>query len=371
MIFYMSLNKIRILHFPPLKITLRSHLTFYDNEYFENYYLIPDDSKNRSLVKSKNIKIFKHLNKSKKDYSEIEKIILKIKPDVFIISDILTDIQFKEFLKKHVNLLYFVHHGFWNCHAIKDLVKNDMYKKNYDYLTRAFVLRRNFHHFNKFRNKFYPINGLPQLDYMLTVDLVQAKKSLHKINKSSILLITNYKTEMDTCVKEYTEILNSLIKFSIEKNYHIYTKIKRPDSKISSMIAKNVLNKNKYVTLISDDSLLYEYFFCDIIVIQTTGTSLIESLILNKPTILCQIKNHIDYMDIKKYKHIPQANDLNQLTKWLKKLDKKSQAIISSEKYMNDRNAYLEENLGKLENTTNKILEIIQNDFDQIDKNKI
>ena len=363
--------KIKILHFAPNNITVRSHLSFYDTDDLENFYLVPNDSKILNLI-NKNIILFKKIKDKKiaACYDEIKKIIYEVKPDVFITSNQLPSLFVENFLLKNVPLTYYIQHGIWSFHETERLSKTTLMARLSKF-HKVYINIQNCRMLNIKYENFIPINGNTQIDYLLNnINLDDCKKRLHiEPLKKSILFVGNIKPRN---FEEYPLIMNALLSFAEINNYQIYSKIKRPTI-YGPNYKQNFksIHENKNITLLDRDCLLYEYFFCDLIIIQTTGTSFLESLTLNKPTLLCQILDHTDFLNVKKYRSFPQVNSIEELEQWLKKFNENNNFFVTST-FNEDRDIILKENLGHITqhpSATTVILKTIFEDFQKISNN--
>ena len=360
-------KKIKLLHFIQNKIVIRMHLSFNDNENFINYYIVPTDSKNRDLIYSHRILLYKlqNANGLSQFLPNIKGMILKIHPDVIILSERCISNQYIELFKRLKIPIYYMHHGLWNIKHLEFKMTDPEFLKSFNIFYRSFLGYRNAKLLKKVSRKFYPLQGLTTIDYMQHIDLEQQKKNIHKNKKNQrcLLFISNRKKKY---MQEYIKILPTLVRFAELFDFHIYLKLKSSCLEKFNNFYKRKgfsnLHKNQNITLIKkEDSLLYNYFFSDIIIVQTTGTSYIESLILNKPTILCQIYDKTDYMDSKKYSKLLIAQNINQLQELLKQVTKKN--IKADMEYQKDRQDFLKENIGLLENASEKIQSVIYSDF--------
>ena len=367
--------KIKILHFIQNKAALRAHLTFSDTEEITNYYIIPLGTKNQVLIHSENKFFYKNNSTSGLEtYCEdTMELIKKLEPDALIVAQANICGAYQAYFKSKIKKIYYIHHGFWSMTQINAKIHENAFFDNYLIFDKVFMMKRNAEALKKVSDKFYTINGIPQIDYMKSVDLEQKKKLIHKFpKKKSILLVTNNKANS---LKEYINILSVLVRFAKKYNYHVYTKIKKSPSTKATYLASfrkaNLMHRNSSITIIADDSLLYDYFFCDVVVIQTMGTSLIESLILDKPTILCQLINHTDYMDIKKYPIIPQANNVRELVRYLE-IFRKYPTYCKRTNFQKERMAFLMENVGDINaNSVEEISKMILKDFQILEKRRL
>ena len=241
---------------------------------------------------------------------------------------------------------------------------------------------KNFLIENQINNpKIFVINGSPQIDYMMKQKFPLLKQKLFKImkinqEKKTILFLQNssgvrnisdemYKNKLDIC--EYYKILKIMINFAEKNNYHIFSKLKSKnisikknlnDGKIKNMLKEVHLNPNVTVIDPSSNILSYDLFFSDIMVIQSHGTSLIESMIINPKTIQCQLSLHHDFSGIKKYNLLPQANSENELIYWLDVLSKDPNSKITKP-FQKQRKQFIQDFYGKVENSTDKIQKIL------------
>lgn len=242
-------------------------------------------------------------------------------------------------------------HGIWNPYNTKR--ERGLIRNYYSKFTRAFIAKGNYDMISKIGNKFYSVNGTTQIDYLLNNPNFYQKKE----DEKSILFLTNTKLDF---LSEYHSVMKFLVNFIDQNGYKLYIKVKR----VETLNKFNGLYKNnKNITFIDDSSkIVYNYYFCDIILVQSCGTSLIEAMLINKPVILCQISHHVDYMDIKKFKHIPQANNIGDLEKIITSMAKDN-SIIESPEYIEEREQFLNRIVGDIENCTQKITKIIIEDY--------
>ena len=345
------MDRVRILHYIPSKKTVRCHSNFKDNEFFENYYFFFETC----LLKNSTQKNSSRFKNTKMSPIGLIQYVKKVKPDILIVSNKLVGDKFIQFLRNNIKLIYFIHHGIWNPFQIKSFVKSDIYKKKFDIFDKAFVCYRNWIAFSKYSNKFYPLNGLPQIDLMLDTDFQSYKNIIHKSRVvKTILFVANCKEKSD---EELHEIMHYLNIFCYNYKYHLYLKLKR--NLVSQEKFLRNIRKRSYLTIVPIEESMYHYFFCDIVLIQTCGTSLVESLLLDKPTILVQIKDQTDYMDCKKYSHIPQVTNLGVLGQTLLGIHKINKTVD----YIEQKNQFLKEYLGERGNATNQILNVIKKDL--------
>ena len=220
-------------------------------------------------------------------------------------------------------------------------------------------------------NKIHIIDGLQKIDYMRTLDI---KKEINKIYKhvcpdtgiltnkennkifakKSILFVQNTNIHSDNA-KDYKKTLIALKTYAIEKNCHVFIKIKH-----ISKIPKECIIKNKNFTYVSKayNFMLYPLLGCDAIIIQNYGTSYCESLMVNPRTLVYQYTG--DILNIKKYDSLPQAYNNKDMIKWL-------DCFLFSDKYPlenfeSQKDSYLKENVGenyKTSNTTQEIVNIL------------
>ena len=352
------MNMINIIHIIESS-TIRVNISFYDTDIIKNIYVFSKNNVDDSLFKGREIYIVNDLE-NEESYDDIIKL---YNPQVIIFAKKSFSIICTYLKNKHkIQNLYHIHHGFWNRYTLKKICRQYVIDcKNY---TKVFLPTRNYLQIKKYNisgsENIYPINGLTQIDYLLSIDLNKEKIIKHNSNKKSILFISNYRGNNNEI--EYKQIINTLKVLAKKLDLIIYVKPKNTkDKNVSDYYTKTKYGNN--IRLINQKSIIYNYFFCDIIIIQTTGTSLLESLILNKPTILCQILDNTDYMDVKKYKNIPQANNIKKLEEFITTIHNNNY-VINNDKYENERQTFIEENIGKLENVTEKIMETIIKDCD-------
>lgn len=368
------MNKIVIFHLF-IKETTRAHLTFDDTDLIKNIYLVPhayltfDDTdsikniylgpsgSNEDLFDGKKIHDIKDIY----DVKKINELVDIYKPIAVITSTKLVE-KIYPFLKEKFKSIYYIPHSYWNVLDFDKLIRD---KNLFYYFTKAFIPYRYHSILTKNEQLNYCcVQGLTQIDYLLKkINLDEKRKILHKSNKKCILFVASYKENEKIYNKEFACIIKLLNKLATKLNLKIYIKPKPQAPKSSSNIAKKQLEtlKNENIEFIDPKLFMYDYFFCDLIIVQTCGTAFIESLILNKPTILCQILNHADYIDVKKYKNILQANDIASLSKIITTLHNDNYKI-ENENYENERQKYIKENIGELENVTEKITQTIIKD---------
>jgi hypothetical protein len=77
-------------------------------------------------------------------------------------------------------------------------------------------------------------------------------------------------------------------------------------------------HKNPKVMAITGTDLIYDHLIrADIVIIQGYSTTYIESLVLNKTTILCQFPKGQDFLGLNEFPNLPQANNAQDLHKFL------------------------------------------------------
>jgi hypothetical protein len=91
--------------------------------------------------------------------------------------------------------------------------------------------------------------------------------------------------------------------------------------------------------------LLYDFFFADIVVIQSASTSLVESLVVNPKTVQAQMVDHHDFMELKKY-DLLRADSQNELKQMVESLLTNPESIIT-DTYEQNVQKYLNYQLGE------------------------
>jgi hypothetical protein len=236
--------------------------------------LIPKSSK-AILEKQTHYSLYKHVKFIYiNTINDIEKYIKQIRPD-FIIVTVDPNFRFNNFEIP----TYYVHHGIFNHN------KNYGQRVNWSGFKPTILCSDIFqyqHHTNK-NVSCKKINGLPQFDLILHLkskylDMEKHFRTIKNIKpiQPIILIISShqYQNQSGFYYKLYSALSN------IFPNAHLIFKGKHQwNIKTSS-------KKNQNCTSLHNNDLIYNYFFADLIITHTYGTSYVESLLANPRSIL-------------------------------------------------------------------------------------
>ena len=104
-------------------------------------------------------------------------------------------------------------------------------------------------------------------------------------------------------------------------------------------------HKNQYpphVKVIPGSDMIYNSLLdASIVIVQGYSTTYLESLYLDKPTILCQIPKNHDYLDIDRFPDLPQSHDVDSLIQLLTLHKNDPKHKIAQTKYQTARIQYL------------------------------
>lgn len=243
-----------------------------------------DIIKYKNLTDLNNIKNFQYifytnLNDSYKiiNYLNPKSIILSINPQNIYIKTLFSKIICRN--------IFYIHHGiFDNTFKYENLKKN--WSPNIKYIVGDIYA---YSILKKHNKKVYKINGLPQFECLLTNNIYNKNDICKKYNldfdKKLVLIINGTSCHINyvNVIKKLSNIINEIYPNSI-----IFLKNKRTQS---DKDYKNLKIKN--LILIDSNTMIYNYLNSDINIIIDGGTSFMESLLVNKNTILYPISNKI------------------------------------------------------------------------------
>ena len=181
-------------------------------------------------------------------------------------------------------------------------------------------------------------------------------------------------------IRDYCDILKTLIEFAETNNYNIIVKLKGETSNIG-LFEKHILKKDcntyhkyPYLTMVTNTP-LSDLLFSDIIVIQQGGTSVREALLVNPRTVQVQLRFVNDYIGIDKYDLLPKANSVKQLKNCLIKFDQKFQPYVDQwklngseesivTKFKEQATSFINDYYGDIEgNTVDQIYKYLREDI--------
>jgi hypothetical protein len=285
-------------------------------------------------------------------------------------------------MKKRV---YYINHGIWNKLAGKNFSKNTR-SVDWTHFDGYFVTKNEKIYLNRIGipdKKIHIINGSPQIDYLLSNSLSQKKRLFYRnisrktgniepgtkyplsLKKPCVLLVQNpdalnnlgrNKKDEPLVLDEYYKILKTLVKLSVTHNFHIITKFKKDTSTTVKRFKKALpLHKHKNVSVLyySDQVLLYDLFFANVVIIEGFGTSFLESLMVNPKTVQCQILKHNDDLDIDRY-DLLQADSQRHIISMIPSLIRNNSLI--TKEYMQSRKQYIEDQLGPLQRNISRFV---------------
>jgi hypothetical protein len=345
-----SSTKIRILHIViglgnKKDRFIRNFISYKDTDKIENYYIVPNTEKN-NFIKSNNKIILNDFNNV-----EILKIANKIKPHAVISSNVIDQNLLMQ-LKKICNSINYVHHGLISKHLFEIKPdKENSWKKSWLGFNNYFGFDRNF---KQFINEMLPGKnvydyGIPQIDYLLSLssdDMLKFKKKFtkkynFKINQKVILLVAGGTGIAFYDYKDYIDHISILGEVAKKNNCKLLVKTKdnikwygKPSN--TSIKKINDLFDQPHISLIDENYPIYDYFFSDVIVVQETGSVIIEGLIYGKNVIESHINIINDYWGLSKYKNLPYSNDKNKLIELTEKM--------LNDKYIYDSSFFEEKN---------------------------
>ena len=349
-----------ILHYLVRDLYLKSHLSFLHLKNIQQYFLLPSNCDSNLIPDHSKIITKSNLTQYSK---QIINTINQLHPNAIIFSDYKLKELILTTLKKNNHKLFLFNHGVW-CPGILNRRKTqhltDPRLTLFDHL---FFTKRELPfllHCKVDPQQITTIHGFVGIDYL------NITKPNHSTPNNILFIVNkagfNYKQvyDLNQTVKEYQTILNILSKFAIHHDYQIYIKFK-PTGQLEKKVRHNSLHKHKHIHTISSLDLIYPHLInSSIVIIQGYSTCYLESLYLDKPTILCQIPKTMDYLDIIKYKYLPQAYSTEQLMYLLNKFHHQNWKSDQLDQYHQQRNQYLDENLGlPIENVSQKIMNSI------------
>ena len=384
----------------------RVHLSFKDTENIKHHYLVPNFKKNSEL---KNVVAGTEAINSPNKYTfnnhdrDIPNLLNKIKPQIMLCSNTLS-LKLLEFCKKNNIKIFYIRHGIANSFSINVILKNIRRCgtfKNFDgYITHTSE-KYQYIKMGIPEKNIYCIEGSTMIDYLKSIDL---KKMRHQIlsqicsktgnfannpsdpinpDKKCILFLQNHqgvlkynssdRKQRSEAVKEYCLILERLVNYANKHDMHIFTKIKGTGGDMMKILKNKsdklcikikTLHDNPRVTVLffEQEVPMYHFLFSDVVVVEACGTSLPESFIVNKKTIQCQVLAINDYYDIDKYNLLPQADNLDQLDKWIDNLLFNEEQIITPE-YIKQSNEFVAQFYGKVEQVTDKIVKLLESNI--------
>lgn len=362
---YYKKNAIKILHIIECDEHYRSHLTFNVNYYnIEHIYLTTIT--NIETKKRLSDKTIYYYNDELDAYNTI----IRLNVDAIISASDTILSKYSQKIKKIGVPMYRIYNGIILDYDINK--NNKILINNYKYYTKIFCYAKLQIGLDKVgKNNYYGLNGLTQIDYLLnnkdSVNLKEkfCKKMATLDNKYGdiftkerryILFLTNNKLHH---IDEYTIILNELKNFANKYDYYIIVKVKQY-SELSKKFDEFKID-NRVITVNNAD-LLYDYMFCDIIVVQSGGTAYLESLLIGKPTILCKILDKRDYMNIENFNYdsLLVIEDRKNFETVLNTIESNSYYSV---KYVQDVQNLLAEYFNKTEMVSDRIIEMIMEDI--------
>jgi len=360
------------------------HFTFEGFDDIDNYYILPKEGgsfnflkRQCDIIQSKN-KFFYNGHLLKNSLSVVIKYLNNIKPDIIIIaSPAHLNKALQTTIKNLNSKLVYIGNGISNVDAVnlsvqlKRAITPEWSNYNYIFINkheaRLWEVNKNYVK----GDKIHIIDGLPQIDYMKTLDFKEQRSNIYKhvcpktgvlsnnisgipLEKKSILYIQNKKIRSNN-IKYYKETLSLLNTYSQKNNCHVFIKIKHIPG-----IRTEQLVKSKHFTYIGKNTNLsiYPFLGCDIIFAEHYGTGHLEGLLINSKTILYQHQN--DIVGIKKYNLLPQAYNKNELTEWFDKFLSSEEFI--TEEFEKQKDDFLKDQIGetyKISNTTKQIVDVI------------
>jgi hypothetical protein len=330
---------------------IRNFITYKDTDEITNYFIVPDTEKEKNFIKSNN-KIFI----SEFNYRDIILSVKEIKPDAIISSNTLDKKLFIE-LKKICNNINYVHHGLVSKHLWEVKPKHEKnWKLRWEGFNNYFGFGINFKRFIKEllnTNNVYAY-GIPQIDYMLSLNdetYLKFKESFSKkynfeINQKVILLVAG---GTGITINDYLDYIDHIsILSKIAKNNGCKLLVKTKDnikwytlpSHESIEKIDNFFNES-YISLIEDNDPIYHYFFSDVIVVQETGSVVIEGILANKNVIESHINIKNDYWDLSKYKKMPYSTNKAELENIVEKM--LNSTYDYNEEFFSEKNSLIKE----------------------------
>ncbi len=398
----------KLLHIITSINTMKAHITFYDNDELTNYYILPYYSPSNDikfldtgtqLIKSKNIHIYKSDRDSKLEYinknekNRIIEYIKKISPDVVYAADTNISLQYDifEFLKNNNVKIVFSNHGILSKNEVK-LLKNHECKL-YNITNIYLVNRRELELYDKIMDKVRLINGMSHIEYLLKDDINKYKKVIYNnininngnmtfnnkigipYSKKSILYIQNKNTTKtpEDEVNSFKKVMKFLNEYANKNNIHIFCKIKQIGKVVKLINSPNnplkLLCSSKNITVLNFNKncqiYLHHFLWCNAIIVENYGTSLYESLLVSDNVVQLQMYGKNNAYGLDDYSLLPRANNINELEEWLNKfLYEKDH---NTEEFKQQKEKYLERELGKIEeikNNTNNIINIFKKEFE-------
>lgn len=329
----MNHTKIKILHIVIGEGTkkdrfLRNFLTYKDSDKLENYYIVSTSENN--LIKSENKIVLDTF-----DDSKILKYANEIKPHAIISSNVIGEKLMAQ-LKGICDNVNYVHHGLVSKHLFEVRPGREIgWKKTWAGFNNYFGFGINF---KRFINEMLPDKGayaygLPQIDYLLSLskdDMHKLKEKFSKkydfkINQKVILLVAGGTGISKNKYWDYVHHISVLSEIAKKNNCKLLVKTKdnikwygKPPRSVGHKI--DHLFSQSHVSLINENYPIYDYFFSDVIVVQETGSVIIEGLISEKNVIESHLGVKNDYWGLRKYKNLPYINNENELTELVEKM---------------------------------------------------
>ncbi len=271
-------------------------------------------------------------------------IIEKVGAEVVLMSDYKVDLTVLEKLSKIVKLWFF-NHGIW-CPGILERrkSKNSQYP-HLDCFHKIFITENESRYLPlKLKNKIVVVKGYIGLDLL---NWYQREKMVDNLQRS-ILIITNKAGFQDNVIcndaftlKEYNDIIEIVCPWALKHGYVVKSKMKN-----TRHLAKQVA-KNKQVVIIGGDDLIYKHLLAaDMVIVQGYSSCFIESLVLNKPCILCQLPKGADFLGLESYPNLLQAYNQTDLLKCLNLVGGVGGEFVNNSLYQSDRVRYLNKYLG-------------------------
>jgi len=335
----------------------RTIMKNFSNEKYKFFLFIQDNMRyiytNNYLENKDNVTFFKNNNELKLLLKDIDYIILTLDLEHW----------WQCIYDFNPTKIFYIAHGVTNHCADYNFCKNIYKNWSYNKINLCLVSQVQYNIVSSLKKNVFKINTIPQFDNYLCKQplkdnniLIIDNGNLNFVASASIDVLNKSRFEI------YKILMQDFSKMSIYyKGWgHDYNR----DNIIKSFPnIKNITYKN---------NLIYDYFFCDIIICIHFSTAYIEALLNNSKVIFITFdllhnldeKNdrfiYFSSFNSEKYPHLLFAPDLSTLEKHLNTI-KTNPNYFETEEYLKDKNQFIKDSIGEyIPNVSKQLIDIIE-----------
>ena len=254
---------IKVVHWVNITRLFRCHSTFKDTKQITNYYLVYPITRYKQMFIRKNMRVG-----NVRQILFLRESLSEINPDVIICANII-DREIMEVVREYCTYFIYIQHSIWSDDIINSKYEDPEFIQHFDLFDQIYCNHKEYKLFTDLgipNHKIKRVNGITYLDEVMARDLTQTKNKIFNLFiknpqiKKTILFIHNTGfacRNLDDSKKinqesshDYYIILNEIINYATEHNYHVFSKIKKKSMDLYEDRRIRKLHRSPFLTVI-------------------------------------------------------------------------------------------------------------------------